>query len=195
MVINNKYSKRKLTIIGNGWHTGKISLEYIGRNACNSAILDEADFELEEGKLELENKYLSFSNTMKIILENIDTKEREQYEFKQLKNLGIYRGDLNPEELVLTNSFEKIPKQCINHYEYDDDAYYLEYQEYWRGIYGQFTFYEGELFESNKLDIFTKKLDTGNEFYEWVCEVDYTGKKRKNLKINPGIIKKRLRTY
>ena len=195
MIVNNKNSKRKLSIIGNGWYTGKISIEYIGRNACNSAILDEADFELEEGKLELENKYLSFSNTLRIIFENINTKEREQYEFKQLKKSGIYRGDLNPEELVLTNSFEEIPKQCINHWEYDDDEYYLEYQEYWKGIYGEFTFCEGELFESNKLDIRTQKLDTGNEFYEWVCEIKYIGKKIKNFKISPGVIKKRLRTY
>ena len=195
MIINNKNSIRKLSIIGNGWHTGKISIEYIGRNACNSAILDEADFELEEGKLKLENKYLSFSNTMRIILENIDTKEKEQYEFKQLKKLGIYRGDLNPEELILTNSFEKIPKGCINHWEYEDDEYYLEYQECWKGIYGEFTFWKGELFEPTKLDIRTKKLDTGNDFYEWVCEVDYIGKIRKDLKTNPGIINKRLRTY
>ena len=132
---------------------------------------------------------------MKIILENIDTKERKQYEFRQLKKFGIYRGDLNPEELVLTNSFEKIPKQCINHYEYEDDEYYLEYQGYWKGIYGEFIFRKGELFESSKLDIRTKKLDTGTEFYEWVCEVDYIGKKRKNLEIKPGTIKKRLRTY
>tara|TARA_Y100000589_G_scaffold141745_1_gene135292 strand:+ start:55 stop:642 length:588 start_codon:yes stop_codon:yes gene_type:complete len=195
MTINNKNSIRKLSIFGNGWYTGKISLEYIGRNACNSAILDEADFELEEGKLKLENKYLSFSNTMRIKLENIDTRESQQYEFKQLKKLGIYQGELNPEELILTNSFEKIPKQCINHWEYDDDEYYLEYQESWKGIYGEFTFWKGELFESNKLDIRTKKLDTGNDFYEWVCEVEYVGKKRKNLKIQHGIIKKRLRTY
>ncbi len=195
MIVNSKNSKRKLSIIGNGWYIGKISLEYIGRNACNSAILDEADFELEEGKLELEKKYLSFSNTMRIILENIDTKESEKYEFKQFKKLGIYRGELNPEELVLTNSFEKIPRQCINHLEYDDDQYYLEYQECWKGIYGEFTFLEGELFELKKLNIITKKIDTGNEFYEWVCEVDYFGKKRKNLQLNPGTIKKRLRTY
>ena len=195
MIVNNKNSIRKLSIIGNGWYTGKISLEYIGRHACNSAILDEEDFELEEGKLELENKYLSFSNTMSIILENLNTKERELFEFKQLKKLGIYRGDLNPEDLVLTNSFEKIPKKCINHWEYDDDSYYLEYQESWKGIYGEFTFLESELFEPNKLDIQTKKLDTGNDFYEWVCKVDYIGKKRTDLKLNPGIIKKRLRTY
>ena len=195
MVINNKNSKRKLSIIGNGWYTGKISLEYIGRNACNSAILDEEDFALEEGELTLENKYLSFSNTMNIILENINTQEKEQYEFKQLRKLGIYRGNLNPEDLVLTNSFEKIPRQCINHWEYDDDEYYLEYQEFWKGIYGEFTFGKGELFELSKLDIQTKKLDTGNEFYEWVCKVDYIGKKRKNIKIKPGTIKKRLRTF
>ena len=195
MIVNNKYSKKKLSIIGDGWYTGKVSLEYIGRNSCSGAILDEADFELEEGKLELENKYLSFSNTMRITLENIETKEREEYEFKQLKKLGIYRGDLNPEELVLTNSFEKVPKQCINHWEYNDDEYYLEYQEYWKGIYGEFNFGEGELFESKKLNIHTKRLDIGNDFYEWICEVEYIGKKRKNLKLNPGIIKKRLRTY
>jgi len=81
MIVNNKYSKKKLSIIGDGWYTGKVSLEYIGRNSCSGAILDEADFELEEGKLELENKYLSFSNTMRITLENIETKEREEYEF------------------------------------------------------------------------------------------------------------------
>jgi len=195
MIINDKNSNRKLSIIGNGWYTGKICLEYIGRHACSSAILDEEDFELEEGKLELENKYLSFSNTMKIILENINTKEKEIYEFKHLKKLGIYRGNLNPEDLVLTNSFEKIPRQCINHWEYDDDEYYLEYQEYWKGIYGEFIFSRGELFESNKVDIQTKKLDTGNDFYEWVCNIDYIGKQRTNLNIKPGIIKKRLRTY
>ncbi len=195
MIVNNKNSRRKLIISGNGWYTGKISLKYIGRNACSSAILDEQDFELEEGKLELEKKYLSFSNTMLIILENIDTKEIEKYEFKHLKKLGIYRGNLNPEDLVLTNSFEKIPKQCINHWEYDDDEYYLEYQASWQGIYGEFTFCEGELFESKKLDIHTKKLDTGNDFFEWVCEVDYYEKERKEFKVNLGIIKKRLRTY
>ena len=195
MIVNDKNSRRKLSILGNGWKTGKISLTYIGRHSCSSGILDEEEFELEEGKLELENKYLSFSNTMIIILENIDTKKTAQYEFKHLKKIGIYRGNLNPEDLVLTNSFEKIPKQCINHWEYDDDAYYLEYQESWKGIYGEFTFLESELFEPNKLDIQTKKLDTGNDFYEWVCNVNYIGKKRKNLKLNPGIIKKRLRTY
>ena len=195
MTINNKNSQRKLSILGHGWTTGKISLEYIGRHGCSSGILDEKDFELEEGKLVLENKFLSFSNTMRIILENIDTKEKEKYEFKNLKKIGIYRGNLNPEDLLLTNSFEKIPRQCINHWEYDDDEYYLEYQEYWKGIYGEFTFSKGESFESNKLEIQTKKLDTGNDFYEWVCHVEYIGKQRKNLNIKPGIIKKRLRTY
>ena len=195
MIINDKNSNRKLSIIGNGWYTGKISLEYIGRHACNSAILDEEDFELEEGKLELKNKYLSFSNTMSITLENINTKEKELYEFKHLKKLGLYRGDLNPEDLVLTNSFEKIPRQCINHWEYDDDEYYLEYQEYWNGIYGEFTFMKGEVFEPKKLDIKTERLDTGNDFFEWVCYVDYFGKQSKNLKNKPGKITKRLRTY
>ena len=195
MIVNNKNSNRKLTIIGNGWYTGKISLEYIGRHACNSAILDEEDFELEEGKLELENKYLSFSNTMGIILENLNTKERELFEFKQLKKLGIYRGDLNPEDLVLTNSFEKIPRKCINHWEYNDDEYYLEYQEEWKGIYGELTFLKGELFEPKKLDIYTKKLDTGNDFFEWVCYLKYFGKKFKKIQKKPGKITKRLRTY
>ena len=195
MTVNDKYANRKLLITGNGWYIGKISLEYIGRHACNSAVLDEEDFELEEGKLELENKYLSFSNTMSITLENINTKEKELYEFKHLKKLGIYRGDLNPEDLVLTNSFEKIPRQCINHWEYDDEEYYLEYQEDWKGIYGEFTFIKGELFEPKKLDIHTQKLDTGNEFFEWVCNIDYFGKKSKNPKNNPGKITKRLRTY
>ena len=195
MVVNDKNSNRKLSIIGNGWYIGKILLEYIGRHACNSAILDEEDFELEEGKLELENKYLSFSNTMRIILENINTKERELYDFKHLKKLGIYRGDLNPEDLVLTNSFEKIPRQCINHWEYSDDEYYLEYQEDWKGIYGEFTFLKGEVFEPTKLDIHTKKLDTGNDFFEWVCFIEYFGKKIKNLKKDHGKISKRLRTY
>ena len=157
--------------------------------------MDEEDFELEEGKLELENKYLSFSNTMSIILENLNTKERELYEFKQLKKLGFYRGNLNPEDLVLTNSFEKIPKQCINHWEYNDDEYYLEYQEDWKGIYGELTFVKGELFEPKKLDIYTKKLDTGNEFFEWVCYLEYFGKKIKKIQKKPGKITKRLRTH
>tara|TARA_B100000963_G_scaffold116329_1_gene101336 strand:- start:385 stop:972 length:588 start_codon:yes stop_codon:yes gene_type:complete len=195
MIVNDKNSNRKLSIIGNGWYTGKICLEYIGRHACSSAILDEEDFELEEGKLELENKYLSFSNTMRIILENINTKEKEIYEFKYLKKLGIYRGDLNPEDLILTNSFEKINRQCINHWEYNDDEYYLEYQEEWKGIYKEFTFLKGDLFEPKKLDIHTKKLDTGNDFFEWVCYVNYFEKKSKNFRKNPGKITKRLRTY
>ena len=195
MIVNNKSSKKKLSIIGNGWKTGKISLSYIGRHSCSSGILDEEEFELEEGELKLENKYLSFSNTMVIILENLGTKEKEKFEFKHLKKLGIYRGNLNPEDLVLTNSFETIPQQCINHWEYDDDEYYLEYQEYWKGIYGEFTFLKNELFEPNKLDIKTKKLDTGKAFYEWVCNVEYLGKKRQDLKTNPGTITKRLRTY
>jgi len=195
MIVNNKNSNRKLSIIGNGWYKGKISLEYIGRHSCSSAILDEDDFELEEGKLKLENKYLSFSNTMSIILENLNTQEKEVYEFKQLKKLGIYRGDLNPEDLVLTNSFEKVPRQCINHWEYNDDEYYLEYQEDWKGIYGELTFLKGEIFEPKNLDIYTKKLDTGNDFFEWVCHIEYFGKNIKNIKKNHGKITKRLRTY
>ena len=66
-----------------------------------------------EGKLVLENKFLSFSNTMRIILENIDTKEKEQYEFKHLKKIGMYRGNLNPEDLVLTNSFESFKNKSM----------------------------------------------------------------------------------
>ena len=195
MSVDDLNSIRKLLIFGNGWFVGKIPLEYIGRHSCSGAILDEEDFELEEGIEELQNEFLSFSNSMYMIFKNLDSKQEERFEFRHLKKLGIYRGNLNPEDLVLTNSFEKIPKQCINHWEYDDDAYYLEYQESWKGIYGEFTFLESELFEPNKLDIKTKKLDTGDDFYEWVCNVDYIGKKRKNLKLNPGIIKKRLRTY
>ena len=195
MIVNDLDSKRKLSIFGHGWFTGKISLEYIGRHACSSAILDEEDFELEEGKLNLENKYLSFSNTLNIILENLYTKETEHYEFKNLKKLGIYRGELNPEDLVLTNSFEKIDRQSINHSEYDDDQYYLEYQANWKGIYGEFTFKKGELFEANKLNINVKRLDTGNDFYDWVCVIGYTGKRRKNVNINHGLTSKRLRTY
>ena len=195
MNVNDKNSKKKLSIFGNGWLLGKISLEYIGRHSCSSAILEEEDFEIEEGKLDLESKYLSFSNTMNMILENLETKEIEHYEFKNLKKLGIYRGNLNPEDLVLTNSFEKIPMHCINHSEYDDDQYYLEYQENWKGIYGEFIFKRGELFDSNKLNIDVKKLDIGNEFYEWVCIIGYSGKKIKNLKLKTGLIKKRLRTY
>tara|TARA_Y100000589_G_scaffold74994_1_gene68505 strand:+ start:9719 stop:10306 length:588 start_codon:yes stop_codon:yes gene_type:complete len=195
MNVNDTNSKRKLSIFGNGWLTGKISLEYIGRHSCSSAILDEEDFELEEGKLDLEHKFLSFSNTMHMLFENIDTKERENYEFKHLKKLGIYRGNLDPEDLVLTNSFEKIPNTSINHSEYDDDQYYLEYQETWKGIYGEFNFKKGELFDLNNLDIHVNKLDTGNEFFEWICIIEYSGKKMKKKNINPGVIRKRLRTY
>ncbi len=195
MIVNDKNAKRKLSIFGNGWFTGKIPLKYIGRHACNSAILDEEDFELEEGKLDLEKKYLSFSNSMNIILENIDTKEKEYYEFKNLKKLGIYRGNLNPEDLLLTNSFEAIHRKCINHWEYEDDQYYLEYQESWKGIYGEFNFTKGELFDLNKFDIRINKLDTGNDFYEWVCTIEYSRKKIKNYNLNPGVIKKRLKTY
>ena len=54
---------------------------------------------------------------------------------------------------------------------------------------------KGELFEPKELDIYTKKLDTGNDFFEWVCFIEYYGKKIKNLKKDPGKISKRLRTY
>ena len=195
MQVDNINSKRKISIVGNGWNIGKIQLKYIGRHACNSAILDEEDFELEEGKLEIESNYINFSNTMKIIFENLDTTETEYFDFKNLKKLGIYNGDLDPEDLMLTNSFEKIPKKCINHWEYDDDQYYLEYQESWKGNYGEFTFKAGELFNINKLNIRVYKLDTGNDFYEWGGKISYIGKKMIKQNINSGIIKKILRTY
>ncbi len=195
MIVNDKNSNRKLSILGNGWFIGKIPLNYIGRHSCSSGILDEEDFEFEEGKLELKNKYLSFSNTMKIILENIDIQKSIIFEFKELKKLQIYRGDLNPEDLILTNSFEKIAKSCINHWEYDNDQYYLEYQEYWQGIYGEFIFKKGEIFNSSEIDINVKKLDTGNDFYEWICTIEYKGKQKKDSNLKTGNIKKRLRTY
>ena len=195
MIANDRNSNRKLLIQGNGWFIGKIPLKYIGRHSCSSAILDEEDFELETGNLEVQKKYLSFSNTMRIKLENIDTEKSTIFEFKHLKKLQIYRGDLNPEDLILTNSFEKIPKTCINHWEYDDDQYFLEYQETWKGIYGEFIFKKGEVFDSSKININTEKLDTGADFFEWVCTVEYNGKHRKDSKLQTGKIKKRLRTY
>ena len=193
MNVNNKNSKRKLSIIGNGWLIGKILLEYIGRHACSSAILDEEDFELEEGKLDLENKYLSFSNSLNIILENIDTKDRETYEFKHLKKLGIYSGELNPEDLILTNSFEQTQKMFINHWETEDEEYYLEFQDSWKGVYGEFTFNKGEIFDFEKFEFNIERLDAGFHFYEWVCHVNYLGKSREEGKINKGKRQKRLR--
>ena len=68
MSLNDLNSIRKLLILGNGWFTGKIPLEYIGRHSCSEAILDEEDFELEEGIGEVQNQFLSFSNSMYMIL-------------------------------------------------------------------------------------------------------------------------------
>ena len=193
MSINDLNSIRKLLILGNGWFIGKIPLEYIGRYSCTGAILDEEDFELEEGIEELKNKFLSFSNSMYMILKNLDNKKEERFEFRHLKKLGIYRGDLNPEDLILTNSFEKIETYTINHWETDDDEYYLEFQDAWKGIYGEFTFQKGEIFDFQKFEFNIEKLDTGFHFYEWVCQVNYLGKSREEGQINKGKRKKRLR--
>ena len=193
MSINDLNSIRKLLILGNGWFIGKIPLEYIGRYSCTGAILDEEDFELEEGIEELKNKFLSFSNSMYMILKNLDNKKEERFEFRHLKKLGIYRGDLNPEDLILTNSFEKIETYTINHWETDDDEYYLEFQDSWKGIYGEFTFQKGEIFDFQKFEFNIEKLDTGFHFYEWVCQVNYLGKSREEGQINKGKRKKRLR--
>ena len=110
-----------------------------------------------------------------------------------MKTLGIYRGKLNPEDLILTNSFEKIPKLCINHYEHEDEEYYLEYQKYWTGIYGNFSFEAGEKVDFKKFYIDVMKIDTGLTFYEWVCEIKYQGKVREKGNIKTSKIKKRLK--
>ena len=55
MSVNDVNSLRKLLILGNGWFVGKIPLAYIGRHSCSGAILDEEDFELEEGIEELQD--------------------------------------------------------------------------------------------------------------------------------------------
>ena len=193
MRINNLNSTRKLLIFGNGWFTGKIPLEYIGRHSCSGAILDEEDFELEEGIGEVQNQFLSFSNSMYMIFKNLDSKKEERFEFKHFKKLGIYRGALNPEDLILTNSFEKTPKYSINHWETNDEEYYLEFQDSWKGIYCEFTFEKGEIFDLQKFEFNTDKLDTGFYFYEWVCQIIYPGKSREEGLINKGKRKKRLR--
>ena len=193
MCINDLNSTRKLLIFGNGWFTGKIPLEYIGRHSCSGAILDEEDFELEEGIGEVQNQFLSFSNSMYMIFKNLDSKKEERFEFKNLKKLGIYRGALNPEDLILTNSFEKTPKYSINHWETNDEEYYLEFQDSWKGIYGEFTFEKGEIFDLQKFEFNTDKLDIGFYFYEWVCQIIYPGKSREEGLINKGKRKKRLR--
>ena len=193
MSVNDLNSIRKLLILGNGWFTGKIPLEFIGRHSCSGAILDEEDFELEEGIEEVHNQFLSFSNSMYMILKNLDTKKEERFEFRHLKKLGIYTGNLNPEDLILTNSFEKPPKYSINHWETDDEEYYLEFQDPWKGIYCEFTFKKGEVFDLQKFEFDIKKLDTGFPFYEWVCQIIYLGKSREEGKIIKGKRKKRLR--
>ena len=193
MSVDDLNSIRKLMILGNGWSVGKIPLEYIGRHSCSGAILDEEDFELEEGNEEVQSVFLSFSNSMHMILKNLDSKKEEWFEFKDLKKLGIYKGDLNPEDLILTNSFEKTPKYSINHWEADDEEYYLEFQDSWKGIYGEFTFQKGEIFDLQQFEFNVQKLDIGLNFYEWVCQVRYLGKSRETGKINKGKRKKRLR--
>ena len=193
MSVNDLNSIRKLLIVGNGWFIGEIQLEYIGRHSCSEAILDEEDFEFEEGIEELQDEFLSFSNSLYMIFRNLDNKKEERFEFKHLKKLGIYRGDLNPEDLILTNSFEKTEPRTINHWETNDEDYYLEFQDSWKGIYGEFTFKKGEIFDFQKFEFNIKKLDIGFNFYEWVCQVNYLGKSREKGKINMGKRKKRLR--
>ena len=193
MSVNDVNSIRKLFILGHGWFVGKIPLEYIGRHSCSGAILDEEDFELEEGIEEIQNQFLSFSNSLYMILKNLDSKKEERFEFRHLKKLGIYRGDLDPEDLILTNSFEKTPKHSINHWETDDEEYYLEFQDSWKGIYGEFTFKKGEIFDFKKFNFNIEKLDTGSHLYEWVCQIIYLGKSIEKGKINKGKRKKTLR--
>ena len=193
MSINDLNSIRKLMIIGHGWFIGKIKLDYIGRHSCSGAILDEEDFEIEEGTEIINHQFLSFSNSMQIIFKNFDTKKENTFEFRHLKKLGIYRGDLNPEDLILTNSFERAKKCTINHWETDDDEYYLEFQDPWKGVYGEFTFQKGEIFDFEKFEFNIEKFDAGYHFYEWVCQVSYLGKSREEGKINKGKRKKRLR--
>ncbi len=193
MSVNDVNSIRKLLILGNGWFVGKIPLAYIGRHSCSGAILDEEDFEFEEGIEELQNEFLSFSNSMYMIFKNLNSKQEERFEFRNLKKLGIYRGNLNPEDLILTNSFERTEKYTINHWETDDEEYYLEFHDPWKGIYGEFTFHKGEIFDFEKFEFNIEKLDTGFHFYEWVCQVSYLGKSRQEGKINKGKRKKRLK--
>ena len=193
MSINDLNSNRKLSIFGNGWFVGKLPLEYIGRHSCSGAILDEEDFEWEEGIEEVHNQFLSFSNSMYMIFKNLDSHKEDRFEFRHLKKLGIYRGNLNPEDLILTNSFEKTKKFYINHTDANDDEYYLEFQDSWKGVYGEFTFERGEIFDWQKFEFNIEKLDTGYNFYEWVCQIIYQGKSREEGVINKGKRKKRLR--
>ena len=193
MNIKDKNSRRKLSIVGNGWFIGKISLKFINRHSCSGAILDEDDFEFEEDCEQLSKQYISFSNSLNIILENLDNNNKKVFNFKNLKKLGIYRGKLNPEDLILTNYFNKITKYCNNHWEYEDEEYFLEYQEKWKGIYGEYYFKKGEGIDFEKLDIRVEELDTGYDFYEWVCLINYKDKLRENENIIVGNRKKRLK--
>ncbi len=183
MSVNNAKSKRQLSIYGYGWCVGKITLDYIGRHSCTGAILDEEDFEIEEGTEKVSHQFLSFSNSLKMNLTNLDNSEEDQFEFKNLKKLGLIKENLNPEDLKLTNSFEKIPRFCINHWQCEDEEYYLEFQDIWKGLYGKFTFEIGEVFDLNKLEINIEKLDTNYDFYEWVCKIKYKGKIREDQNI------------
>ena len=183
---DDKNSRRKLSILGHGWFVGKISLNYINRHSCSGAILDEDDFEYEEGIEIVQTQYLSFSNSLMIILENLENKNKKIFDFKSLKKLNIYRGNLNPEDLILTNSFKKIPRYCNNHWEYEDEEYYLEFQENWKGIYGEYSFEKGESIQLQKIDITVKELDTGFDFFEWVCEIIYKDKLRNKGNIIKG---------
>ena len=193
MSVNDVNSIRKLLILGNGWFVGKIPLAYIGRHSCSGAILDEEDFELEECIEEVQHEFLSFSNSMYMIFKNLNSKQEERFEFRNLKNLGIYRGNLNPEDLILTNSFERTEKYTINHWETDDEDYYLEFQDPWKGVYGEFTFQKGEIFDFEKFEFNIERLDAGFHFYEWVCQISYLGKSREVGKINKSKRQKRLR--
>ena len=193
MSINDLNTIRKLLIVGKGWFVGEIPLEYICRHSCSGAILDEEDFEFEEGKEEVKHQFLSFSNSMCMILINSANNKEERFEFRHLKKLGIYRGDLNPEDLILTNSFEKTQQFFINHQETEDEQYYLEFQDSWKGIYGEFTFNKGEVFDLEKFEFNIEKLDTGSHFYEWVSQINYRGKSRDEGKITKVARKKRLR--
>ena len=89
MSVNDLNSIRKLLIFGHGWFVGKIPLEYIGRHSCSGAILDEKDFDIEEGIEKIQDKFLSFSNSMYMILKNLNNKKEERYEFRLLKKLKI----------------------------------------------------------------------------------------------------------
>tara|TARA_B100000900_G_scaffold267749_1_gene228596 strand:- start:316 stop:912 length:597 start_codon:yes stop_codon:yes gene_type:complete len=186
-------SNRKLSIIGNGWFVGKISLDYIVRHSCTGAILDEEDFEFEEGVEEICSQFLSFSNSMQIILENIDLKKQKIFEFKNLKRCGIYKGNLDPEDLILTNSFKKIILEKVNHWDYEDEEYYLEFQENWRGIYGEFIFSKGEDIDFQKLNFTVDQLDLGFDYYEWVCRVNYAGKFKEKGNLVKSKRRKRLK--